>query len=125
MVKRKQPTALPLPPPVRRRSKRLEKKLRIGEFKEYGFAVSFRLSESLTPKTADDFWSEFIGALIEERGLAFGGGEEGFITKFGRGSATEEDRTAVSRWLEQRPGVERVVLGPLEDAWYGHAESAL
>ena len=124
MVKRLESSGLPLLPPVRRRSKRLEKKLRIGDFKEYGFAVGFRLSESLTPTAGDDFWSRFIGNLIEERGLAFGGSEEGFITKFGRGSATEDDRTAVSHWLKNQPEVERVVVGPLEDAWYGHAEGA-
>ena len=124
MAKRPEIADKPLPPPARRRSKRLQKKLRIGEFKEYGFAVSFRLSESLSPKARDEFWSSFVGALIEKRELAFGGGEEGYITKFGRGSATEEDRDAVSMWLNRQPGVERVVVGPLEDAWYGHAENA-
>jgi uncharacterized protein YggL (DUF469 family) len=110
------------PPPVRRRSKRLRKKLRIEEFKEDGFAVGFRLSSNLSPKSKDEFWSAFM-RLIESRGLAFGGGEEGYVTKFGRGSATEEERDAVRVWLEARPGVEQIVLGPLEDAWYGHAES--
>lgn len=113
-----------LPPPARRRSKRLRKKLRIEEFKEYGFAVSFRLSESLSPKAADDFWSAFLVELIERRGLAFGGGEEGYVTKFGRGSATEEDREAALKWLNERSGVERVAVGALEDAWYGHPEPA-
>jgi uncharacterized protein len=114
----------PLPPPARRRSKRLQKKLHIGDFKEYGFAVSFRLSESFSPKERDDFWSAFIGGLIEKRGLAFGGSEEGYVTKFGRGSATEADREAVSAWLQEQPGVERIVVGALGDAWYGHAENA-
>ena len=109
------------PPPTKRRSKRLRKKLRVGEFKEYGFAVGFRVSEALSPKAKDEFWASFIGELIEKRGLAFGGNEEGYITKFGRGSATEEDREAVGKWLEERPGIERVIVGPLEDAWYGHA----
>jgi hypothetical protein len=113
-----------LPPPKRQRSKRLRKKLRIEEFKEYGFAVSFRLSDSLSPKARDDFWALFIGELIEKRGLAFSGNEEGYIMKFGRGSANEEDRTAVSAWLTERSGVSHVTVGPLEDAWYGHAESA-
>ena len=118
----KQPeSSKPLPPPDRRRSKRLQKKLHIGDFKEYGFAVSFRLSDSLSPQERDDFWLAFIGGLIERRGLAFGGREEGFVTKFGRGSATEADREAVSAWLKAQQGVERVGVGALEDAWYGHA----
>jgi uncharacterized protein len=124
MATRSDPAGKSLPPPARRRSKRLRKKLRIDEFKEYGFAVSFRLSESLSPKAADDFWSAFLGELIEKRGLAFAGGEEGYVQNFGRGSATEEDREAVSKWLSERSGVERVVVGPLEDAWYGPAEHA-
>ena len=124
MAARSQTNRRPLPPPVRQRSKRLRKKLRIDEFKEYGFAVSFRLSDSLSPKAKDDLWALFIAELIEKRGLAFSGNEEGYITKFGRGSATEEDREAVSAWLTERPGIDRVTIGPLEDAWYGHAESA-
>jgi len=123
MPKPPQPSDRPAPPPARRRSKRLEKKLRIGEFKEYGFALGFRLRPSLTPKESDDFWSAFIGELIEKRGLAYGGGEEGYVTRFGTGSATEADRDAVSAWLASHPGVERVVAGPLEDAWYGPATS--
>ena len=86
--------------------------------------MSFRLSDSLSPKAKDEFWALFIGEVIEKRGLAFGGNEEGFITKFGRGSATEEDREAVSRWLTERPGIDRVTIAQLEDAWYGRAESA-
>jgi uncharacterized protein len=122
MVERRETPAKTRPPPARRRSKRLQKKLRIGEFKEYGFAVSFRLDQSLSPKASDEFWSSFVGDLIDRRGLSFSGGEEGFVTRFGRGSASEEDRVAVATWLEQRPGVERVVVGALVDAWYGHVE---
>ena len=110
------------PPPVRRRSKRLRKKLRLEEFKEDGFAIGFRLSSNLSPKTKDEFWSSFL-QFIESRRLAFGGGEEGYVTKFARGSATEDDRDAVRGWLEARPEVEHLVVGPLEDAWYGHAKS--
>ncbi|MBI5918193.1 MAG: YggL family protein [Nitrosomonadales bacterium] len=111
-------------PPVRRRSKRLQKKLHVGEYKEYGFAVSFHLRESLSPKDSDEFWSSFIEHLIDKRGLAFGGGEEGYITRYGTGSATEEDREAVSFWLQKHPQVVRVVIGPLEDAWYRPGKSA-
>jgi uncharacterized protein YggL (DUF469 family) len=124
MATRSQTVRKPSPPPKRQRSKRLRKKLRIDEFKEYGFAVSLRLSGSLSPRARDDFWALFLGELIAKRLLAFSGNEEGYITKFGRGSATEEDRNAVSAWLTDRAGVERVTVGPLEDAWYGHAESA-
>ena len=124
MAAHSQTSRKPLPPPKRQRSKRLRTKLRIDEFKEYGFAVSFRLSESLSPKARDDLWALFVEELIEKRGLALSGNEEGYITKFGRGSATEEDRQAVSAWLTARSDIGRVTVGPLEDVWYGHAESA-
>lgn len=118
MVKRSQSTDKPLPPPVRQRSRRLEKKLRIGEFKEYGFPVSIRLSPTLSSKACDEFWDAFLTELIGPRNLAYGGREEGFVMRFGSGSATEADRAAVSDWLRARPGVERGQVGPLEDAWY-------
>lgn len=85
----------------------------MGEFKEYGFAVELRLSDGLSPEDRDMFWAAFI-ALIEDRGLAFGGAEEGYVTQFARGSATEEDRSAVRAWLDARPGVARVEVGLLE-----------
>ncbi|MFX8565836.1 50S ribosome-binding protein YggL, partial [Acinetobacter baumannii] len=73
MAARSKTDRRPLPPPARQRSKRLRKKLRIDEFKEYGFAVSFRFSDSLSPKARDDLWALFIAELIETRGLAFSG----------------------------------------------------
>lgn len=121
MVQRPHSTHKPLPPPVRQRSRRLEKKLRIGAFQEVGFPVSIRLNPALSSKACDEFWDAFLGELIGPRGLAYGGREEGFVMRFGSGSATEADRAAVSDWLQARPGVERVVVGPLEDAWYAPA----
>lgn len=112
----------PLLPPVRRRSKRLQKKLHIGEFQEQGFPVRFRLAPSSTPQEQDAFWSAFIGDVIEARGLAFGGGEDGYVVKAGRGSATPDDRAAVARWLDERADVEHVEVGALQDAWCGPAQ---
>ncbi|MCO5975425.1 YggL family protein [Ideonella oryzae] len=121
MVQRPKSTDKPLPPPVRQRSRRLEKKLRIGEFQEVGFPVSIRLSPALSSKACDEFWDAFLTELIVPRALAFCGHEEGFVMRFGSGSATEADRAAVRDWLQARPGVERAVVGPLEDAWYAPA----
>ena len=83
------------------------RELRIGEFKEYGFPVSIRLSPTLSSKACDEFWDAFLTELIGPRNLAYGGREEGFVMRFGSGSATEADRAAVSDWLRARPGVER------------------
>jgi hypothetical protein len=85
---------------------------------EHGFAVRFRLSDWLPEEAQDEFWRAFIEELIEPRGLAFGGGETaGYVTRF-CGSATEEDREAVRAWLGRQTDVERVTIGPLEDAWH-------
>lgn len=100
----------------RRRSRRLRKKLRVGEFREFGFAVGFRVSPALSTQGVDELWNRFILDAIEARGLAFGGGQEGFVTKVGHGSATEADRDAVRAWLTARSGVDDVKVGPLEDA---------
>ncbi len=124
MTKRKNSAPFAAPPPARRRSRRLQKKLRIGAFQEFGFAVALRLSDALTPQQQDDAWSAFITELIEARGLAFGGGASGYVTRVGRGSATQADREAVASWWTGRFGVERIVVGPLDDAWYGPAVRA-
>jgi len=105
----------------RRRSRRLRKKLRVGEFRELGFAVGFRVSPALSSQEVDELWNRFILDAIEARGLAFCGGHEGFVTKVGRGSATEADRDAVRAWLAAQRGVEDVKVGPLEDAWHESA----
>ena len=123
MPRRKISPAFPGRPPARRRSRRLQKKLHIGAFQELGFTVRLQLSEALTPQQQDHFWSAFINEAIEARGLAFGGGESGYVTRAGRGSATQEDRDAVAAWLAGRPGVVHVVVGLLDDAWYGTAYS--
>lgn len=109
-------------PPVRRRSRRLRKKLHVGEFRELGFAVDIRVSPALSDSAADTLWWQFIEEAIEARGLAFGGGSSGFVTRAGRGSATEKDREAIRSWLDAQAGVEAVAVGPLEDAWYGTAD---
>ena len=106
----------------KRRSRRLRKKLRIGEFKEEGFEVNFKYKANLTNEEQLDILTKFITEAIESRNLAFGGGENGFITRPGRGSTTEEDRQAVSSWLLSCSSIEQVHVNENEDAWYGWVE---
>ncbi len=106
----------------KRRSLRLRKKLRIGEFREDGFEVHFKFKADLTNDEQIDALMSFITEAIESRRLLFGGGESGFVTKAGRGSTTEDDRDAVHAWLRSCPSVVDVRLGPNEDAWYGSSE---
>lgn len=103
-------------------NKRLRKKKRVGEFKDLGFEV---LGE-LRPGTSDDDVDAFVDRLIvavEARKLGFGGGGrrdgkfEGFVTRMGRGSATEDDRTALAAFLAGDVDVVRHEVGELKDAW--------
>ena len=105
-------------------NKRLRKKKRVGEFKELGF----ELLGDLRPGISDDDIEAFIDRLIvvvEARELGFGGGAwrdhklEGFVTRMGRGSATEDDRTALAAFLAGDDAVVRHEVGALRDAWYG------
>lgn len=99
-------------------NRRLRKKLRIGEFQELGFEVSFALRPDLSEADSIRFWDGFIAEAIEAHGLAFGGGTEGFITAWGRGSATDIHRELVRAWLTSRSEVSSVRVGPLIDAWH-------
>lgn len=102
--------------------KRLRKKLRLGEFREFGFEVGFRLSDELDQAGLDRFWEFFIAEAIEVRGLMCGGASgrvwDVFVTRAGRGSATEQDRRDITGWLDRYPDVSEVRIGPLIDAWH-------
>jgi hypothetical protein len=103
-----------------RRSRRLRKKLRLGEFQELGFSVDITLRRQLTTDESDAFLDALVLDLIEPRSLAYGGGSNGgFVVHERRGSATEADREAVVAWLRARKEVEEVEAGALVDVWYG------
>lgn len=110
------------PPPTRNRSRRLRKKLRIGEFQELGFSVSMEFPQALNPDEQETFLDALLDELIVPRDLAYGGSVEGgFVSRFGRGSTTQEDRDAVSAWLRARVDVTSASVGPMEDCWHdGH-----
>lgn len=108
-----------LMPGKKTRSRRLRKKLRIGEFQKHGFEVEAKLAGHLKPEKEDSFIDAFLSEIIEPRSLIFGGGlNSGFVARGGRASATEDDRESVRSWLLSRPEVESVVIGPLVDAWH-------
>lgn len=102
----------------RKRSRRLRKKLRVGEFQELGFEVSFQLRPGLSEEERDKFWESFILDGIERNELIFGGGTDGFVALPHRGSATDAHRDIIRSWLSARPEVASVVIGPLVDAWH-------
>ncbi len=102
--------------------KRLRKKLRVGEFREFGFEVSFRLPDDLDEAGLEAFEDSFIWQTMEAAGFMCGGGcgrlWDIFVTRAGRGSATEEDRRNIAGWLERHPLLSDIRLGPLVDAWH-------
>jgi uncharacterized protein YggL (DUF469 family) len=102
--------------------KRLRKKLRLGEFQEFGFEVFFRLADNTPDHIFESVIDAFISHAIEANGLVCGGGGKNsgwnvFVTLDQRGSATDEHRQAVQRWLEKRAEVKDIGIGPLVDAW--------
>src|SRR5207244_12648965 len=77
--------------------KRLRKKLRKGEFAEYGFSIWFRFDTVLAEEESDLLMDRFLDELIEANRLQFGGGGDGKewdggVGLAGRGSAGEEHR---------------------------------
>ncbi len=108
--------------------KRLRKKLRYGEFREFGFALEFRLPPDWDASALDSFIDRFLMEAIEAHELAFlGGGRHewsGFVMPLGRGSVRDDQRTAVLAWLRACPDVHAVRAGQLVDLWHS-SEAAL
>lgn len=102
----------------RRRSRRLRKKLHVGEFQEMGFDFKADLKVT-TPEEQELLLDRFLTEVIEPRSLAMAGWiTGGFIAYFSRGSASEDDRKAVGDWLSKCTEITGVQVGPLKDAWY-------
>jgi uncharacterized protein len=111
---------------TKQRSRRLRKKLRIGEFQEFGFEVSFTFRAGLDEDRLMHFWDAFILDAIERNALAYGGGTNGFVSSWARGSVTEAHREMVGSWLKSRAEVQSVDVGPLVDSWHAdEGENAL
>lgn len=112
------------PPSNKRRSRRLRKKLHVGEFREYGFEYEIELKVSLSPEQEDVLVDRFLAEVIEARSLALGGGLAcGFVAYYGRGSATEADRAAVEEWLRSNLPIDTLRVSELMDDWYPTDES--
>ena len=101
------------------RSRRLRKKLHIGEFQELGFSFETVLARALDAKAKEACMDAFLAECIEPADLAVAGWIDGCcVCRFGRGSVSEAERAAVLRWLRDRPEFASVQAGPLCDAWY-------
>ncbi len=105
-----------LPSASKRRSKRLQKKLGLGQFGAPRVALSIRIAGDLGTKSRTSLMDAFR-ELAERRGLAFGGSlEAGFLSRRDRASITEDDRFAVAGWFKRRPEVASVEIGAADEA---------
>lgn len=108
-----------LPSSNKNRSRRQRKKMHIGEFQELGFEYEVELKDKLSADEQEALMDKFLTNAILPRGLMIGGWlSEGFVTAFPRGSATEDDRTAVEQWLKAQFKDANVRVSELKDAWY-------
>ncbi|MGP8308692.1 50S ribosome-binding protein YggL [Vibrio sp. YIC-376] len=103
------------------KSRRIRKKLFLGEFAILGFEISCETDINDFDRY-DAFVDDFVD-YIDGLGLCFGGGGlelfEGFLCATERyGNATEEQKVQVLAWLEARSEVKRAQTGELVDANY-------
>ena len=103
--------------------KRVRKKRRLAEFREFGFEVRLTLKPGLTEAERDSLMDRFILEPIEGNGLLCGGGGgpdvlEFFVHRASRGTATEADRQAVAAWAGEQPEIVEHAVGSLIDAWH-------
>jgi hypothetical protein len=102
--------------------KRLRKKLRLGEFQEFGFELRFRLEPTLGQDEVDRFSDSFLLQAIEDNDLLCGGScgleWDVFVTRDRRGSVSAKHTAVVRAWLERHPAVHDVFVGELQDAWH-------
>lgn len=101
----------------RRVKKRLRKKLRIGEFAEYGFYLY------ATVINDEDGLLRDIVDKVESLDMLCGGGVSGetlrlFVVGGSRRSPTQEQRSKFHGWIAFDVRVADVNVGPMEDAWH-------
>ena len=102
--------------------KRLRKKKRLGEFREWGREVSINLREGTS---GEEFIDDFIG-MIEDAKLCCGGGGRGLNWKVIVELGTTETQTKwnlVRLWLESRSDVAEWSVGDEFDLWHGYSDS--
>ena len=104
--------------------KRVRKKKRLAEFKEFGVPVAIKRKQK---SNFDAFLDEFLEQAIESNECCFGGSGnddylEGFI-ELGKATYNPEEKLRkIFEWLDARPDIEKYVTGDLVDAWYGPFE---
>ena len=104
------------------RSRRLRKKLKLGEFREDQFDL-----EMIIPYSNDNTFAKKIGewnSFLELHGFLYihcvaGKKLMSHLTGHSNRSLTEDDRELVEQWLSKREWVSNFEIGELKDAWHG------
>lgn len=109
---------------------RQRKKLRLGEFQELGFDIMADLTTPLSKSEANALLDELLLHGIVANRLLFIGTITPklagvVITESSVGSATEEQRQAVTTWLSARKEFKNPVVGPLRDVHYSSSDTWL
>ncbi|MBN1253050.1 MAG: DUF469 family protein [Bacteroidales bacterium] len=101
----------------------MRKKLRKGEFVEFGFEIIVNFSESAKQTSFDEWLDKFIDE-IENNNLAFGGGGDfnnfsGYIVtnKKNKKSATDDDRVIIQNWLNKQDNINDFIVKELTNSW--------
>ena len=101
-------------PDAKNRSRRLQKKLRVGEFAQLGFRIKILLEPGLPDGEKEKALDDFL-EMLESNRLCFGGGGNfledrirGFVACDERGSVTEEHRSFIIGWCRKRPEIASV-----------------
>jgi uncharacterized protein len=110
---------------LRHLNQRQLKKLRLGEFQEFGVHLTLNFAPALDEAQHVSFTNAAID-MLEASGLVIaglGGGyplaqTEAFICCEGRGSVSDVQQQAVITWFEAQPTVQSVKAERL-DSWYG------
>jgi hypothetical protein len=113
-----------LRPPKRTRSRRLRKKLHIGEFQTLGFEFELTLRAPSSIELQDRFMDQLLEQVDEPRALSQGGGVNCGFVAARRGSVTEADREAFNGWIRNWPDIAKSEVGHLRYAGYDEAPGA-
>lgn len=99
-------------------SRRIRKKKRVGEFRQYGFSIDIYCGPDLEGKIGD----KIIDIIISKGMNGSGGGDHEKYQFFFDGLKNESDKEWVSNEIKKIEGVEDVVYYGNVDVWHDDAD---
>jgi uncharacterized protein YggL (DUF469 family) len=99
-------------------SRRIRKKKRVGEFRQYGFSIDIYCGPDLEGKIGD----KIIDIIISKGMRGTGGGDQEKYQFFFDGLKNESDKEWVSNEIKKIEEVEDVVYYGTVDVWHDDAD---